>query len=388
LNSKILFTIYTKVSELPENWNTLATDTIFLSKEYLEVLEKSAPKNMSCFFIGFYIDDKLVGIALSQFLDLKLLESFGERDKCIKASVRNFIFKNFCSHVLLIGNNMLTGQNAFAFSEDIDKKTIADGLLLAMNALKAKLQYSGKKVHITSLKDFEKKEIVAFEKKLDKDYFKFSTQPNMIFTIPGNWKTEQDYIDALSKKYRDQFKRARKKAEGIEKRKLNLEEIHNYQNEIYELYFHVAKNATFNTFYLAKNHFSVFKEILKEKFLFYGYFIEGKLIGFSTLIKNGNSMDTYFLGYDDSIQKEKMLYLNMLYDMTAYSIKKGFHEIVFARTALEIKSSVGAKPIEVFGYIKHETKLIDRCTKTIFNYLEPKTEWQERNPFKEQIPNS
>lgn len=388
MNSKILFTIYTKVSELPENWNTLAADTIFLSKEYLEVLEKSAPKNMSCFFIGFYIDDKLVGIALSQFLDLKLLESFGERDKCIKASVRNFIFKNFCSHVLLIGNNMLTGQNAFAFSEDIDKKTIADGLLLAINALKAKLQYSGKKVHITSLKDFEKKEIVAFEKKLDKYYFKFSTQPNMIFTIPENWKTEQDYIDALSKKYRDQFKRARKKAEGIEKRKLNLEEIHNYQNEIYELYFHVAKNAPFNTFYLAKNHFSVFKEILKEKFLFYGYFIEGKLIGFSTLIKNGNSMDTYFLGYDDSIQKEKMLYLNMLYDMTAYSIKKGFHEIVFARTALEIKSSVGAKPIEVFGYIKHETKLIDRCTKTIFNYLEPKTEWQERNPFKEQIPNS
>jgi predicted N-acyltransferase len=254
--------------------------------------------------------------------------------------------------------------------------------------LKANLQSSGKKVHITSLKDFENTDIVAFEKELNKDYFQFSTQPNMIFTIPENWKTEQDYIDALSKKYRDQFKRARKKAEGIEKRKLNLEEIHNYENEIYELYFHVAKNAPFNTFYLAKNHFSVFKEILKEKFLFYGYFIEGKLIGFSTLIKNGNSMDTYFLGYDDSIQKEKMLYLNMLYDMTAYSIKKGFHEIVFARTALEIKSSVGAKPIEVFGYIKHETKLIDRCTKTIFNYLEPKTEWQERNPFKEQIPNS
>lgn len=388
MNSKILFTLYSKVSKLPENWNTLAVNNIFLSKEYLEVLERSAPNNMSCFFIGFYIEDKLVGIALSQFLDLNLLESFGDRDKCVKASVRNFIFKNFCSHVLLIGNNMLTGQNAFAFSEGIDKKAIAEGLLNAMTKLKANLQSSGKKVHITSLKDFENTDIVAFEKELNKDYFQFSTQPNMIFTIPENWKTEQDYIDALSKKYRDQYKRARKKADGIEKRKLNLEEINSYENEIYELYFHVAKNAPFNTFYLAKNHFSVFKEILKDKFLFYGYFIEGKLIGFSTLIKNGNSMDTYFLGYDDSIQKEKMLYLNMLYDMIAYSIKKGFHEIVFARTALEIKSSVGAKPIEVFGYIKHETKLIDRCTKTIFNYLEPKTEWQERNPFKEQIPNS
>jgi hypothetical protein len=42
-----------------------------------------------------------------------------------------------------------------------------------------------------------------------------------------------------------------------------------------------------------------------------------------------------------------MLYLNML------SINKGFKEIIFARTALEIKSSVGAKPIQMYGYIGH-----------------------------------
>ena len=388
MNSKIQFTIYSKVSELPENWNSLAVDNIFLSKEYLEILDKSAPTNLTCFFIGLFDNEELVGIALSQFIDLNQLESFGDRDKCIKTSVRNLIFKNFCSHVLLIGNNMLTGQNAFAFSDKISKKSIAGALLLAMEDLKKELQTLGKKVHITTLKDFETTDIVAFEKETFKDYFQFSTQPNMLFSIPENWKTEQDYIDALSKKYRDQYKRARKKSVDVEKRKLNLEEIARHEEEIYELYLHVAQNAPFNTFYLAKNHFRVFKEILKDKFLFYGYFLDGKLIGFNTLIKNGEAMDTYFLGYDDSIQKEKMLYLNMLYDMIAYSINKGFHEIIFARTALEIKSSVGAKPTKVFGYIKHETKLIDRCTKTIFNYLEPKTIWQERNPFKEQVANS
>ena len=241
MNSKIQFTFYSKVSKLPENWNSLAVNNIFLSKEYLEVLEKSAPNNMSCFFIGFYIEDNLVGIALSQFLNLNLLKSFGDRDKCVKSSVRNFIFKNFCSHVLLIGNNMLTGQNAFAFSEGIDKKDIALGLLNAMNELKANIQSSGKKVHITSLKDYENTDIVAFEKELNKDYFQFFTQPNMVFTILENWKTEQDYINALSKKYRDQYKRARKKAAGIEKRKLNLQEIIALEDEIYELYFHVAQ---------------------------------------------------------------------------------------------------------------------------------------------------
>jgi len=382
LKTTLSHRIYSSVTQFPENWQELAVDNIFLTKEYLEILEKSVPVNMTCHFIGIFNNSELVGIAVSQFLDLNQLDSFGDRDKCIKSSIRNIVFKNFCSHVLLLGNNMLTGQNAYSFSNKIAKSELQLELLKAMDTLKEKFKKSGKKVHISSLKDFEAPEIGEFNPQLLKDYFQFSTQPNMVFTILENWKKEQDYIDALSKKYRDQYKRARKKADGIEKRKLGLQEIIALEEEIYELYFHVVQNAPFNTFFLAKNHFRVFKEILKDKFLFYGYFIDNKLIGFNTLIKNGTAMDTYFLGYDDSIQKEKMLYLNMLYDMIAYSINKGFKEIVFARTALEIKSSVGAKPVEVFGFIKHETKLIDRCTKTIFNYLEPKTEWQERNPFK------
>ena len=123
--------IYSSASQLPENWNAIANSTVFLSKEFLEVLEKSAPKNMICHFIGFYKKEELVGIALSQFLDLNQLESFGERDKCIKTLIRNYIFKNFCSHVLIIGNNMLTGQNAYAFSNETD-------LVQGLKALKEK----------------------------------------------------------------------------------------------------------------------------------------------------------------------------------------------------------------------------------------------------------
>jgi hypothetical protein len=144
----------------------------------------------------------------------------------------------------------------------------------------------------------------------------------------------------------------------------------------------VAKNAHFNTFFLAKNHFRTLKEILKNKFLFYGYFLDEKLIGFNTIIKNRDVMDTYFLGYDQNIQREKMLYLNMLYDMIAYSINKGFKEIIFARTALEIKSAVGAKPQEMFGYMKHSNPILDTFIEKLFCYLEPVVVWRERNPFK------
>jgi predicted N-acyltransferase len=382
LKTPLSIKIYSSVSELPEHWNDFAIENIFLSKEYLEVLEKSAPSNMFCHFIGLFDKDKLVGISLSQFLDLNKLESFGERDQCVKNAVRNTILKRFCSHILIIGNNMLTGENAFSFSDSIEKVDILLALKTASEKLKTIFKKKGLKVHITTFKDFPEEELKAFHQAGFNQYFQFSAQPNMLFDIPSHWRSEQDYINALSKKYRDQYKRARKKAEGIEKRKMHLEDIIRYEETIYDLYFHVAKNAHFNTFFLAKNHFKIFKEILQDKFLFYGYFLDEKLIGFNTIIKNGEVMDTYFLGYDDSIQREKMLYLNMLYDMVAYSINKGFKEIIFARTALEIKSSIGAKPQEMYGFAQHSNPIADLAFEKLYSYLVPKVEWKERNPFK------
>jgi predicted N-acyltransferase len=382
LKTPLSIKIYSSVSELPDNWDTLAIENIFLSTQYLEILEKSAPTNMIPHFIGLFKEKELVCIAVSQFLDLNKLESFGERDKCIKTAVRNIVFKNFCSHILIIGNNMLSGQNTCAFSTKTDNFQVLQALKMASEKLSAIFKKKGLKVHITTFKDFPIEDTQAFHQAGFQNHFQFSTQPNMLFDIPNHWKSEQDYIDALSKKYRDQHKRARKKAEGIIKRKMHLEDIIKYEDTIYDLYHHVAKNAHFNTFFLARNHFRTFKEILKDKFLFYGYFLDDKLIGFNTIIKNGEVMDTYFLGYDDSIQREKMLYLNMLYDMVAYSINKGFKEIIFARTALEIKSSVGAKPQDMFGFAKHSNPIADLAFEKVFCYLEPTVVWQERNPFK------
>lgn len=383
LKSIYSYQIYSSVNQLPENWNELAVSTIFLSKEYLVILEKSAPANMSCHFIGLFEKETLVGIAVSQFLDLNQLESFGERDQCIKSSVRNIVFKKFSSHILLIGNNTLTGQNAFVISEKTNQSEVIKTLNKAVLSLKEIFKNKGKKVHLCTLKDFYEDEVSQFEIPEFNPYLRFSTQPNMIFTVRDHWKTEEDYVAALSKKYRDQYKRARKKATGLVKKQLSLEEIKSQEEVIYDLYYHVAKSAPFNTFFLPKNHFAVFKEQLQENFLFYGYFENDKLIGFNTLIKNGSDLDTYFLGYDDSVQREKMLYLNMLYDMIGYAIKEQFKTVIFARTALEIKSSVGATPLKMYGLMSHDNKLINSQLDFFFRYLEPETVWKERHPFQD-----
>ena len=106
------------------------------------------------------------------------------------------------------------------------------------------------------------------------------------------------------------------------------------------------------------------------------------LIGFHTILLNENTLETYFLGYDEEHQKEHMLYLNMLYNMTEFGIEHQFKKIIFGRTALEIKSSIGAEPIDMTGFIFHTNPLINFLMPKIFSKLEPNVSWQQRHPFK------
>ncbi|NHN26539.1 GNAT family N-acetyltransferase [Flavobacterium jejuense] len=378
----ITFKIYNNVASLPENWDNVAASNHFLQKPYLKVLENTAPVNMECFFIGIFDSLKLIGVSIAQYINVDHLESFGKRDNCLKTTIRNFIFKNFCSHVLFLGNNMITGENSFVFEKKVPAEIISKILIDCTESLISYFKSKKIKIHIVTYKDFYR----AFTKEL-KEYdfhsmYEFNTQPNMIFKLDKEWQNANDYISALTKKYRDQYKRAHKKIDGVTTTELSLEEIILHEKRIYELYHYVAVNAPFNTFFLSKEHFSFFKKQCGERFKIFGYFKNEELIGFHTILLNEDTLETYFLGYDETHQKEHMLYLNMLYNMTEFGIENHFKKIYFGRTALEIKSSIGAHPIEMSGFIYHTNPLINYLMPKIFSRLEPEVNWQQRHPFK------
>lgn len=378
----ITYNIYSTIAQLPDSWDQVADENAFLQTPYLKVLEDSAPTNMQCFYIGIFEKSKLIGVALAQYLNLNKLESFGERDKCFKTYVKDFIFRNFGSHALFLGNNMITGQNGYVFNREIDAKTIGEILYKCAAEITFHFKKQNIKIHIVSFKDFYENCAADLKKSVFSSMYEFNTQPNMILELNSNWKTNDEYVAAFSKKYRDQYKRAHKKFEGVETTELSLNEIILQEERIYELYRHVAKNAPFNTFFLSKNHFSSLKKNCGDRFILVGYYLNGVLIGFHTILLNGDTLETYFLGYDEQVQKEKMLYLNMLYNMTRFGIENKFKKIIFGRTALEIKSSIGAEPVMMSGFIYHNNKVINTYFDKIFPRLEPKITWQQRHPFK------
>lgn len=368
--------LFTKTAELPDNWDQVAQSCIFLQKCYLQILEESSPENMLNTFLGIFEGEKLMATALIQEIDLALLPSFGERDHAIKTALRNILFKQFASKLLLVGNNMLSGQNAYTCIPDADESKVIE-------KLREVVEFWTKKNHLTIFKDFTESQIQAFQIPAFQTDFPFSSQPNMVFEIKSIWQKEEDYVADLSKKYRDQFKRCRKKGAEISTKELNYEEILQAEETIYDLYLHVAKNAPFNTFILPKKHFSSFKKHLGSDFILRGYYLENQLVGFTTVIRHGKELETYFLGYDEKIQREKMLYLNMLYDLINCGIIQGFERIILGRTALEIKSSIGAKAVRLEGLMRHRFGMIHTNLSWIFPLLEPATTWIERHPYKD-----
>ncbi len=383
----INFKIYTSFNALPESWDTLAVHDIFLQSNYLKAIEKATPINISWFYIAIFNTNGLVGIAVIQRIQLYLKDMFRTSASSVfKEFIRNNLSKILKGNILVVGNMTHTGQHGvFIDTNKIDQREFLDALFKAINEIRIQIKRLQKKnIRVILCKDYFKTDSIHHEKEFfeSQNLHKLTVQPNMIMPIRENWLKARDYNADLNKKYRSRYKRAKKKFGEIHIHEMGLETIEKDSIKLYKLYENVSDNARFNTFVLPQNHFYCLKKYLKDNFRVFGYYLDNELVGFYTLILNNKALETYFLGYDKEHQYPNQLYLNMLYDMAHFAIENRFTTVVYARTAMEIKSSVGALPVEMVMYMKHTNKFANAILKLVFRFMNPSQKWRERNPFK------
>ena len=88
------------------------------------------------------------------------------------------------------------------------------------------------------------------------------------------------------------------------------------------------------------------------------------------------------MGMDEGKCKPIHLYQHMLYDVISHGMENRFHRLHFGRTAPEIKSTVGAVPSPMYGYVKHFSPAFNYLmVRTFTARLKPK-EYIIRDPFK------
>lgn len=382
------FKIYTRINELPESWDALVTHDVFLQTSFLNALEESCPSNITPFYVAFFKADELVGVAVIQRVAMYLDDVFRKTsDNKLKRLGKYLIAQIVRGNGLVVGNLMHTGQHGLFFNEEIITQDVfLEQIFKALAEISKRIkQQDHKKIRIIGFKDYFETDKIHNNAEIfqQKRMYKAKVQPNMLLTIKPHWITINDYAANLNKKYRRRYKTARKKSQSIVKRELTINEIAEASTELFKLYKNVSDNARVNSFVLNEVHFFNLKKQMQDRFKLFGYYLNEKLVGFYTLILNGEDLETYFLGYDKAYQSKHQMYLNMLFDMLSFAIENRFKTVVYARTAMEIKSSVGAKPNTMYIYMKHTNNSIaNAILKFIVNTLNPIKKWEERHPFK------
>jgi Acetyltransferase (GNAT) domain len=393
VSTDIGYTLFRSIHEAGFDWDAAAPpDNIFLQRPYLAIVESNPPLGMRFGYLVFYQAKVPIGVALCQIKYFKGDDNIADleaprKEPCFFNGLalwfKKWVAGKAAADILICGNMLLTGEHGYWFDDQkISKKLAMTHLEKALDEVVDTLGKEGIKMPVILVKDIdEPQQQTQGALLIDKGFTEFLIQPNMVLELP--FQDFEEYISAMSTKYRTRAKRAFKKSESLERRELSLQDIEQELPRIYELYKEVANNAGFNMVDLNQYYLLALKKDLPDHFRMFGYFIEGKLVAYHTTIKNHHEVEAHFLGYDKGLNHELQLYLNCLYDMVRIGLSYQSHRIIFARTALEIKSSVGAEAHDLWCYLRHQNSIANRFAGRILEYLKPVEEWIPRRPFKE-----
>jgi hypothetical protein len=178
---------------------------------------------------------------------------------------------------------------------------------------------------------------------------------------------------------------ARKKGTQLQRKTLSADAIAANGERVHTLVEAVANKARFRISSHPAGYFPELKRHLGDAFEFTGYYLDDLMVGFTTTIAFGNELEGHYLGLDYEHNRQHAVYQNILYDDVQAGIERGARNVWLGRTALEIKSGIGAVARPARCYIRHTGPLRNRVLKPIFGFLKP-TQWTPRNPFPEPKP--
>ncbi len=375
-------------AEVAGLWEAAApTDNVFLQKGYLQALARAPLQDTQQVFGVFFKKEKPVGVIYGQTKFFSLEKAFNGRPVAASnrasAKLKAYLVNQVQVRVLTGGNLSVTGENAYHFGPEVNPQLAEPLVHWAMRKMAHHLAQQGQPVDLYFLKEF-------FAKKPDLDqanYAPCAFQPVMQLELWPEWATFDDYLDSLHAKARTRAKRALKKAAPLHQRELSLAEVAHYQADIHALYQKVADQSRFNLFHYPEGYAPQLKAELGDRFRLLAYFdqAEGqeKMVGFCTTIANYGVLEAHFIGFDQAYNASHQLYLAMLYDILALGIAERAWRINYGRTATEIKSSLGAEPVEMYCYLRHVNPLLNALAPNLVKYLDQPEPWQPRSPFKE-----
>ena len=286
---------------------------------------------------------------------------------------RRRLLRPFRSKLLALGQLLTSGDYA---QDGLNQLSPAEAAYL-LPAVADTLMQRGSGYRAILLKDLYPTEAPHTAALRRKHFTLLPTDPCML--LPLRWPDMTAYLGDLSSKYRVRYRRARSKLEGIERRSLSAREVDEFLDRMYALYRITSRGAAVNLTELQPDYF----QWLGQHAVVHGYFAAGdRLIGFTTALANGPVYQAHYLGLEEPYKRSHHLYHNMLFDLLGDALAGEFTTLDYGRTALEIKSSVGAVPQSYATLLRLRSPWLNRLVPSFVPAVFTAPDWQQRHPFR------
>ena len=378
--SSFITTLYPSVNLIdPVVFEEVNADkNVYFSKSFLKAFEVSNPQIEFKYITISDAEKNTVALALVQVIDLSVEGTL--KNIKVAPSVRKFLGLFFCNEhikIMFCGNVFLSGEHGVSSSNRISKDEIMTQIGTALEAVAA----NTKPLHAIFIKDFKGESLKATRQLINFGYSEIKVEPNMIIQLQPEWKTFEDYKNILKSKYRVKANKADSKSSALETRLFTEHDFETYKDELQALYQNTIANASFNAQVLNLNTYIHLRASFKDDFIVKAYFLDNKLVGFLTALVNKNALDAHFIGLDYDLNKSHAIYPRILNDYVRLGIEKQVSSINLGRTASEIKTTIGANPLELSCYIKHKNPFLNSLVKPFFRRIKIK-EFKQHSPFK------
>ncbi len=372
---------YNHINDIPSAyWQQLGClDNTYYTPEFLYAYEIANEDILFRYIIILNDQQEAVAFAATQVVTIPI-ETITKNVK-ISDGLKKRINGLFCSStpkIMFCGNVFLSGEYGTFIKKGEDTNTRFHELVAALKILMKET----KQLHAVFVKDFKQASLPITDQLKDYKYIPMKVEPNMIIQLQPEWKSFEDYKNALKSKYRVKANKADSKSGKLTTKLFTSQDIEHYKSELQALYENTISNANFNAQILNLNTYTQLKKTYNDQFIVKGYFLNDTLVGFLSAMSNQENLDAHFIGLDYALNKDYAIYPRILNDYVRLGIQRQAKRINLGRTASEIKSTLGAKPQDLTCYIRHKQPLLNAAMRPFIKNIKIK-DFREHSVFKE-----
>lgn len=351
---------------------------VALSYDMLVAAEKSLP-DVSFRYVSVYKDEKLVLFVYFQLFTLTARNfNLSKQTSFVKHIISLFLDLKK-ARVLVMGNALRTETQSFCYDSDILSGQEA------LDAVAAVAERIGISDDVTAiiLPCMEGGHQQGSEALSEIGYSMPWEDQVMEMQVNPAWLSLNDYIAALTRKYKARAVKVREALGDLELKQLSVAEVAACSADISRLFTSVIENQPFVFTTSGADYIVALKQLYKDDFEVTAFLKDGKPVAFYSAFVTANAYELFYVGFDTTLNADYQLYFNLMLEGLERAILLQKPLLKLGRTSFDAKASLGAKPRKT-DYLVKLRKVPDVAAKWFTSYFSTleDAKWKQRNPLK------